>query len=93
MRAWLLILMACLCGCATTAAVVPSRDAAANPVVSRASARPARTTSGGTSGGSTQTSGLPLSRGAKIGLWAGVAVVLASLMHSDGEEGAEAPVP
>jgi hypothetical protein len=43
-------------------------------------------TSRTTSGSRTQTVGLPLSRAGKIGLWTGVAVFLAYLMATDGEE-------
>ena len=47
-----------------------------------------------TTGSRTQTIGLPLGRGTKIGLWTGVAVFLAYLMATDGEEdGAGAAEP
>ena len=39
-----------------------------------------------TTGSRTQKIGLPLSRGGKIGLWTGVAVFLAYMMATDGEE-------
>ncbi len=80
------MLASALWGCAMTAtAVLPNADAEARPMFA-ASAGPARST-----GGRTQTVGLPLSRGGKIGLWAGVAVVLAYLMASDGEDEVAAP--
>jgi len=41
-----------------------------------------------TTGSRTQKVGLPLSRGGKIGLWTGVAVFLAYLMATDGEDAA-----
>ena len=72
------MLASVLSGCATTATVVPPGGAQA-PLSAAAPARSA-------SGGRTQTVGLPLSRGGKIGLWAGVAVFLAYLMATDGEE-------
>ena len=78
----LLMLAFVLSGCATTAAVVPPGGDAGAQAMLGASAAPARSTMGGR----TQTVGLPLSRKGKIGLWAGVAVFLAYLMASDGEE-------
>ncbi len=81
MKVLLLMLAVVLSGCATTAVVVP-------PGVDAETQAPlqARGTTRSTSGSRTQTVGLPLSRAGKIGLWAGVAVFLAYLMESDGEE-------
>jgi hypothetical protein len=84
-RTLLLILAAALAGCATTPVVGPPRGGVESGVALAASAGPARTTSGSR----TQTRGLPLSRGAKIGLWAGVAVFLAYLM-ADSERDTDA---
>jgi hypothetical protein len=81
MRVLLLLATAVLSGCAAMEAVIPAGGDAEGRAMSAASAAPARTSSGG----STRTVGLPLSRKGKIGLWAGVAVFLAYLMHSDGE--------
>jgi len=76
------MLASVLSGCVTTATVVsPGGDAEAQ-AMSRANAAPARSSMGGR----TQTVGLPFSRAGKIGLWAGVAVFLAYLMATDGEE-------
>jgi len=85
MKALVLVVAVAASGCATPAAVAPYRGGAEVETVSTANARPARSGSGGR----TQTVGLPLSRAAKIGLWAGVAVFLAYLMESDGDEEGE----
>ena len=82
MKALVLVLTSVVSGCAAPAAVAPYRVDAEVETVSKADARPARSTSGSR----TQTVGLPLSRAGKIGLWAGVAVFLAYLMDSDGED-------
>jgi uncharacterized protein YceK len=82
MRVLLLIATSVLSGCATTAVLVPPGDDGKGRPLSTANAAPVRTTGGGR----TQSVGLPFSRGGKIGLWVGVAVFLAYLMHSDGEE-------
>jgi uncharacterized protein YceK len=81
MRTSLVVLAVALSGCATTAVVVPTGGDAETQA-----ALQARGTTRSTSGSSTQTVGLPLSRAGKIGLWAGVAVFRAYLMASDGEE-------
>lgn len=79
MRGLLFIAALVLAGCATAGREAPPL---AGDSMLLQSGRTTRTTSGSR----TQTVGLPLSRGAKIGLWAGVAVVLAYLMATDGEE-------
>jgi hypothetical protein len=43
-----------------------------------------------TSGGRTRTVGLPLPRAAKIGLWAGVAVILALAMADSDDDASDA---
>jgi hypothetical protein len=91
----LLLAAACLSsGCAAVTGSVPARG---GPAMVAASAAPARSQSGSTrtqgTGGQTQTIGLPLGRAGKIGLWTGVAVFLAYLMHSDGDDGADATGP
>jgi hypothetical protein len=88
MRVLLLMVAVVLSSCATTAAVVPPGGAAETQAQLQA-----RRTTRSTSGSRTQTVGLPLSRAGKIGLWAGVAVFLAYLMASDGEESADAVDP
>jgi hypothetical protein len=87
MRVLLLIAAAAFSGCATNAALVPVRGELEGRGLSIASAQTTRTTTG-----RTQTVGLPLSRAGKIGLWTGVAVFLAYLMATDGEEDGAAPV-
>ena len=82
MKLLLLAAAAILSGCATTTTVVVRGDEIAGSAKLAASQGAGRSTSGGR----TQTVGLPLSRKGKIGLWAGVAVFLAYLMDSDGEE-------
>ena len=90
MRVSVVLLIFVVSGCAHTEAVVPFRGDAETETLSSANARPSRSTSTGR----TQTVGLPLSRAGKIGLWAGVAVFLAHLMQSDGEdEGAGSTEP
>jgi hypothetical protein len=90
MKALLLIVTSVMSGCAALATPPPLGDAEAQ-TRSMAAGRSAQ----GTNGGRTQTVGLPLSRAGKIGLWAGVAVFLAYLMASDGddEEHVGAPAP
>jgi hypothetical protein len=73
----LLILLGILTGCVAA----PPRTTVAESQATFAQG-PAQRTRNGT----TQTVGLPLSRAGKIGLWTGVAVVLAYLMATDGED-------
>lgn len=80
MKALLLVLSAALSGCVTSGAMVGCGNAGCQ-TLSASSAGSSRTT-----GSRTQTVGLPLGRGAKIGLWTGVAVFLGYLMATDGEE-------
>jgi hypothetical protein len=84
----LLILLGVLAGCAAAPPLTVGRDVAENPATFAAQ-EPAQRTRNGT----TQTIGLPLSRAAKIGLWTGVAVVLAYLIATDGEDDPVAEVP
>jgi hypothetical protein len=63
-------------GCATTTAVVAARGGVQGQPATLTANGPARTTGGGR----TQTVGLPLPPAAKIGLWTGVAVILAFAM-------------
>lgn len=88
MRAVLLVLSAALSGCVTTGAIVgPCGDADCRAMAASAG-------SSRTAGSRTQTVGLPLGRKGKIGLWTGVAVFLAYLMATDGEqEGAGTAAP
>ena len=86
LRALLLVLSAALSGCVTTGALVGSRGDADYQAMLAANAGSSRPTGSRTTGSRTQTIGLPLGRGAKIGLWTGVAVFLAYLMATDGEE-------
>jgi len=78
MRVLLLVAVCVLSGCAAVPGVAPPRDGQA---ALAASAAPARST-----GSRTQTVGLPLGRAGKIGLWSGVALFLAYLMHTDGDD-------
>jgi hypothetical protein len=80
------MLASVLAGCATAAAVVQGDAVEAQAPLQ------ARRTTRSTSGSRTQTVGLPLSRGGKIGLWTGVAVFVAYLMASDGEDSDADPV-
>jgi hypothetical protein len=85
----LLLLAAVLAGCATTDALVSTDDGESQLVLA---ANAAQTTSGGR----TQTVGLPLPPAAKIGLWSGVAVLLALAMADDSDgaapdEGVDGP--
>jgi hypothetical protein len=90
MKALLLVAVSVLAGCAAMPAAVPSADDTASRAAALQSGRTSRTTSGTR----TQTVGLPLSRAGKIGLWTGVAVVLAYLMATDGEDdGTASPEP
>ena len=90
MKALLLVAASVLSGCATMTAVVPS----SGELESRAASLQSGRTSSTTSGTRTQTVGLPLSRAGKIGLWTGVAVFLAYLMATDGEDdGTASPEP
>ena len=86
MRVLLLMLASVLAGCATAAAVVQGDAVEAQAPLQ------ARRTTRSTSGSRTQTVGLPLSRGGKIGLWTGVAVFVAYLMASDDEDSDADPV-
>ena len=80
MRALLLVLSAALSGCVTSGAMVGSRGDTDGETTLSANA-------GSSGAGSrTQTIGLPLGKKGKIGLWTGVAVFLAYLMATDGEE-------
>ena len=84
MRVSLLILLVALSGCATSSAtggVVESRTLLAAQGPAQRS-----------SGGRTQKVGLPLTRAQKIGLWTGVAVLLAYLMADSDDAEASAPV-
>lgn len=81
MRVLLLILLGVLAGCAAAPPLTIGRGVAENQATFAAQG-PAQRTRNGT----TQTVGLPLGRGAKIGLWTGVAVVIAYLMATDGDD-------
>jgi len=81
MRALLLVLSAALSGCVASGPISGPCGNADCQATWAANAGSTRTT-----GTRTQTVGLPLGRGAKIGLWTGVAVLLAYLMATDGEE-------
>jgi hypothetical protein len=78
-RLLLLAAAALSAGCAAAPGAIPAREGQSTIVTNAA---PARST-----GSRTQTVGLPLGRAGKIGLWAGVAVFLAYLMETDGEDG------
>jgi hypothetical protein len=84
----LLILLVALSGCATT----PS---AAGGAVEGRAALAAQGPVQRSSGGRTQKVGLPLTRAQKIGLWTGVAVLLAYLMadSDDAEANSSVEVP
>jgi len=84
--ALLVVLVGVSAGCGTVTAGVSARDAQGQ------TASMANRATRSTSGGTTQTVGLPLSRAGKIGLWAGVAVFLAYLMATDGEDAPVDPV-
>lgn len=85
MRASLLILLVALSGCATTS------SATGGGVESRAMLA-AQGPAQRSSGGRTQKVGLPLTRAQKIGLWTGVAVLLAYLMADSDDAEASSPV-
>lgn len=85
-----LVLIGLVSGCAAGAVVVPSGGVESQSIV-MATGGPVRTTSGGAGASRTQKIGLPLSRGAKIGLWSGVAVLLAYLMVDDDRDDGAAP--
>jgi len=70
----LLILLSAVSGCAATSSMTAGHDATASWQVQRSG------------NGSTTTVGLPLSRAAKIGLWSGVAVLIAYLIADDDDE-------
>ena len=70
----LLILFVAVTGCAVTPPMTAGQDAAASWQAQRSG------------NGRTTTVGLPLSRAAKIGLWSGVAVLIAYLMADDDDE-------
>lgn len=74
------ILAAVLSGCSTTA-LMPLRDVESRTILLPANG-PARTTAGGR----TQNVGLPLPPAAKIGLWTGVAVLLALAMADEDDD-------
>jgi hypothetical protein len=82
----LLIFAAASSGCATTSALVPTSRAVDGQAVTLTANGLARTTGGGR----TQKVGLPLPPAAKIGLWAGVAVMIALAMADDEEDASEA---
>jgi hypothetical protein len=87
MRVLMLIVAAALSACgAMTAGVPAGADAGAQTMLM------ANRQTRSTTGSRTQTVGLPLSRAGKIGLWAGVAVFLAYLMATDGEDEPVDPV-
>ena len=83
-RILLLVLLAGLAGCATIAPVTAVRSGVTDDRMMLALANgPAQTTSGGR----VQKRGLPLTRGQKILLWTGVAVLLGYVMaESDGDD-------
>ena len=81
MRALLLVLSAALSGCVASGPIAGSCGNADCQATWQASAGSSHAI-----GSRTQTTGLPLGRKAKIGLWTGVAVFLAYLMATDGEE-------
>jgi hypothetical protein len=78
-----MILFGVLAGCAAAPPLTAENQAAFG------AQGPAQRTRNGT----TQTIGLPLSRGAKIGLWTGVAVFLGYLMATDGDDDPVEGVP
>ena len=87
MRVWLLILLAGLAGCANLAPVTTGRIGPADERAELAlTAGPAQTSSGGR----VQKRGLPLTRGQKIALWTGVALLTAYLMADSDDEDASA---
>jgi hypothetical protein len=75
----LVLLAAASAGCAATAAVVPNAPGLHGDSVLAAANGPSRSTGSGR----TRTVGLPLPPAAKIGLWSGVAVLLALTMADD----------
>jgi uncharacterized protein YceK len=72
-------------GCATTTAVVAARGGVQGQAMTLTANGPARTTGGG----HTQTVGLPLPPAAKLGLWTGVAVLLALAMADSDDDAAD----
>lgn len=91
MRGSLLILFVALSGCATTSSATGGRSGAAQAQAMLAAQGPAQRSGGGR----TQKVGLPLTRGQKIALWTGVAVLLAYLMadSDDAETGSAVEGP
>jgi hypothetical protein len=87
-RVSLLVLLVVLSGCATTS---PPAGGHSRPIETRAlfAANGPAQRSGG---GRTQKVGLPLTRAQKIGLWTGVAVLLAYLMADSDDAEASSPV-
>lgn len=79
------LLAAASSGCAATAVVVPRAGAQDQPA-SAAANGPVRSTRNGR----TQTVGLPLPPAAKIGLWTGVAVILALAMADSDDDVSDA---
>jgi hypothetical protein len=79
LRALFLILILALSGCASMGAPPHADFDRQAPLAANAGS--VRTT-----GTRTQKIGLPLGRGGKIGLWTGVAVLLAYMMATDGED-------
>ena len=78
-----LVIAAASSGCTTTAAVVAG-GGVQGPAVALTANGPARTTGGGHS----QRVGLPLPPAAKIGLWTGVAVLIALAMADSDDDAA-----
>jgi len=84
-RISLLILLVALSGCAATSSAT---GGALESRTMLAAQGPAQRSSGGR----TQKVGLPLTRAQKIGLWTGVAVLLAYLMADSDDAEASTPV-
>jgi hypothetical protein len=87
-RVPLLVLLGAVTGCAAAPPLTAGRGVTENPTTFAAQGPAQRTRNG-----STQTIGLPLSRAAKIGLWTSVAVILAYLIATDGDDDPAADVP
>jgi hypothetical protein len=84
LRSLFLIVVIAFSGCASISAGAPTRADFDRQAMWAANAGSVRTTGSGA-----QKVGLPLSRGGKIGLWTGVAVLLGYLMATDGEDGGD----
>ena len=82
MRILLLVLLAGLAGCATIAPVTQVRSGGSDDRAMALANGPAQTTSGG----SVQKRGLPLTRGQKILLWTGVAVLAVYVMAESDDD-------